>query len=779
MYELIPNELKKLPNWVCWKAEPDPRSHSGVSKKPINPRTGGMARSNDPQTWADFDTAVRVSADYAGIGFMFSGSGYFGVDLDGCTEEMQAYFSGDHDNLVGEFIDTLQSYTEFSQSRTGLHIICRGHLPEGGRRSGNVEMYDSGRFFVMTGCCCTNYVDAADGTERIRRLHQKYLSPARQNSHESETPPLPAVLDAQDIISKAMQSANGDKFAKLYGGDFSDFPSQSEADMAFCSMLAFWCGGDRELMDRIYRSSGLMRKKWDRRQSGSTYGALTINRAAESCTEHYHSGTDTGYAISISKSTEAVRARVSGKRYSFDDTGNAQRLHDAFGEELRYSYVEKKWLYYKDGKWHYDNIGWHRRLADAATVLMEQELTLYQDDPDMEKAFRKHLKKSRSFAGKTNMLREAEHYAPILPSMLDGNKTVIGCKNGIVDLRSGQLTTHHREAFLTKQASAAYDPDAPAPQLWLRFLDDIFGGDKALIRYVQKCVGYSLTGTTSEQCAFFLYGTGRNGKSTFLEIIRSIMGDYATNIQPQTIMINPKSGNAPTSDIARLKGARLVTSVEPNEGMRLDEGLLKQLTGDDVVTARKMFSEEFEFKPEFKLWMATNHKPTIRGTDTGIWRRIHLIPFEVQIPEDRVDRHLKYKLAKETESIFRWAVEGCLLWQREGLTMPKQVMDAVKEYRHEMDVISAFMDANCERSASAGDMPSNACGEAVRYSVKASQLYAVYARWAEENNEYKMSNTKFGAEMAKRFERIKRKDGWHYVGIRLHTSADDYSVSIG
>ncbi len=763
MYELIPNELKKLPNWVCWRAEPDPRSHSGVSKKPINPRTGGQAMSNNPATWTDFDTAVRVSADYAGIGFMFEGSGYFGVDLDGCTEAMQAYFSGDHNNVVGEFIDTLQSYTEFSQSKTGIHIICRGKLPEGGRRSGGVEMYDSGRFFVMTGCCCTNFVDIADGTANIRLLHEKYLgSPVRRET--PETLPLPVTLDAQSIIAKAMQSANGEKFSKLYGGDFSDFPSQSEADMAFCSMLAFWCGGDTALMDSIYRSSGLMRKKWDRRQSGSTYGALTLKRAAESCAEYYNPHADDGYVISIRKSSETVKAKVSGKYYSFDDTGNAQRLYDAFGEELRYSYVEKKWLYYRDGKWHYDNIGWHRRLADAATVLMEQELTLYQDDPDMERSFQKHLKKSRSFAGKTNMLREAEHYAPILPSMLDSNKTVIGCKNGIVNLRSGQLTTHNREAFLTKQASASYDPNAPVPELWLRFLHDIFGGDEALIRYVQKCVGYSLTGTTSEQCAFFLYGTGRNGKSTFLEIIRSIMGDYATNIQPQTIMINPKSGNAPTSDIARLKGSRLVTSVEPNEGMRLDEGLLKQLTGDDVVTARKMFSEEFEFKPEFKLWMATNHKPTIRGTDTGIWRRIHLIPFEVQIPEDRVDRHLKYKLAKETDSIFRWAVEGCLLWQREGLTMPKQVMDAVREYRHEMDVISAFMDANCEIDSG---------------SVKASQLYAVYAKWAEENNEYKMSNTKFGAEMAKRFERVKKMDGWHYLNIRLYTSADDYSVSIG
>ena len=352
------------------------------------------------------------------------------------------------------------------------------------------------------------------------------------------------------------------------------------------------------------------------------------------------------------------------------------------------------------------------------------------------------------------MIREAEHYAPILPQMLDKDKTIIGAKNGIIDLRTGNLLPHDREAFLTKQCPVNYNPEAPEPVLWLQFLSDIFGGDRYMIDYIQKCVGYSLTGSTSEQCAFFLFGTGRNGKSTFLEIVRGILGDYATNIQPQTIMVNPKSGNAPSSDIARLKGARLVTSVEPNEGMRLDEGLLKQLTGDDVVTARKMFSDEFEFKPEFKLWMATNHKPLIRGTDTGIWRRIHLIPFEVQIPLEKVDRKLKYKLVKESESILRWAVQGCIRWQNEGLNMPKKVLDAVREYQHEMDVISSFLDACC------------IVGEG---TVKASQLFAVYAKWAADHNEYCMSSTKFGTEISKRdgINKKKTMNGWFYTGLSL------------
>ena len=188
--------------------------------------------------------------------------------------------------------------------------------------------------------------------------------------------------------------------------------------------------------------------------------------------------------------------------------------------------------------------------------------------------------------------------------------------------------------------------------------------------------------------------------------------------------------------------------------MRINEGLLKQLTGEDVVTARKLYGDEFEFKPEFKLWVSTNHKPIIRGTDTGIWRRIHLIPFTVQIPENKIDRRLKYKLAAEMPGIFRWAVDGCLMYQREGLKMPRAVADSVKEYRREMDVISAFIEDCC--------VTGKGC------SVQSSQLYAAYCKWSEQGNEYTMSATKFSVEVGKRFEKIKTTKCNYYSGITLN-----------
>lgn len=753
MYEQIPQELKALPNWICWDAVPDEK-RGKIKKVPINALTGGGAMSNNPSTWCDFDTAVRASEKHSGIGFMFGGCPYFGVDIDGKEEELEAYQRGENGNIISEFISTLQSYTEISQSGKGIHIICRGKLPKRGRRKGSVEMYEDGRFFVMTGNSCSEYDGIAECSDSIKPLHEKYIG----GGHEPVAKAVPAVrLDTADQIIKAAAGAkNGGKFVSLYSGRTAGYTSQSEADMAFCSMLAFWTGCDAEKMDMIFRSSGLMREKWDRAQSGSTYGALTIQKAIAGCSQVY--SPKNSYSASFKQVEVNAQTEQTGQRlYSFDDTGNAQRFVDLFGDKVRYCYTDKRWLWYDGRKWCTDMTGTVKRLADKAVACMAAEAKVYaqldaDEGTDMAKAFEKHMKSCRSNKSKNAMLSEVMHHVPVLPAQMDRFKTVLNTPGGVIDLRSGGISPHDPMTYLTKMTAVEYSENADCPR-WLAFLDDIFRKDKDLIRYVQKAVGYSLTGSTTEQCAFFLYGTGRNGKSTFIDIIRDIFGDYAANIQPETIMVRSNQSTAINSDIARLKGARLVTSVEPNEGVRINEGLLKQLTGDDTVTARKLYGDEFEFKPEFKLWMATNHKPVIRGTDTGIWRRIHMIPFTVQIPEEKIDRRLKYKLSAELTGIFRWAVEGCLLWQKEGLKMPRAVLEEVREYRREMDVISAFVEDKCT------------VGKGL--SVKSSQLFAAYLNWAEQNNEYRMSSTKFGMELAKRFEKVRTRGGIYFNGLSL------------
>lgn len=772
MYEKIPEELRQLPCWICWKAVPDPKSHSGIKKIPIDPRIGRNASSTDPASWTDFASAVKASENFSGIGFVFDGSsGYFGVDVDdigGCINDLMS--SGDADNIAGEFISSLRSYTELSQSGNGIHIICKGTLPSEGRRRGNVEMYERGRYFVMTGNAIGNY-PIADCTEAIKPLHEKYIGNSRgKNSAPSKVSGNVAVGNISELLEKVRNSKQGKLFTDLMNGKFENYyNSHSEADLALCNILAFWTGRSFEMIDSIFRSSGLMRDKWDRKQSGSTYGALTVNKAISECTSAYGersaAASDENYSITISDDGAAhVRSEDGSKvrLYTMDDTGNAERMFVNYGDRLRYSYIEKSWYYWDTKKWCKDITGTVDRVADDSLDIMQRETEIYKqidqkithegDKPSMEKLFLKHIKASRSSKAKTAMKKELQHKIPVVPGQFDRDKYVLNTPDGIVDLRNGKLMPHNSDKYITKICGTELsENDCPE---WKKFLDTVFDGDPEMIRYIQKAVGYSLSGSTSEQCVFFLYGTGRNGKSTFLDTVRTMMGDYAANAQPETIMFSPKNAGGARSDIARLKGTRFVTTVEPNEGMRLDEGLIKQLTGGDPITTRFQYSSDFEFVPEFKIWMATNHKPIIRGTDTGIWRRIHLVPFGVQIPESKIDRNLPYKLRKELPSILKWAIDGYALYKSEGLRMPLVVRNAVNDYRREMDVISSFIASCCILGSG---------------SEQSSVLYAVYCKWASDNNEYKMSHTRFTAELLKKggIEREARRDGKYIKGISI------------
>ncbi len=753
-YDKIPAELKALRQWVCWKGEQD--ENGRLKKLPINPHTGGGAMSNNPDTWTDFETAVQESSKYSGIGFMFAPP-YFGVDIDHIVDDIEAYRAGETNNIVSEFVNTLESYAEYSQSGGGIHIICRGTLPENGRRRGNVEMYQSGRYFIMTGNLASEYTEILDCTEKIKPLHEKYIGGGKEPVPAPQII-APKLLDDRSVIDAALNSKQGAMFNALYHGQYDTyFNSQSEADMSFCNMLAFWCRCNTDQMDRIFRGSGLMRDKWDRQQSGSTYGKITIEKAVKECSKVYEPQEE--YAVTIGSDAPQ-------KIYTCDDIGNAERLIDAYREQIRYSYIDKQWYYYDSRRWQVDNTGTLERLADNIIEDIRLGLKTYlcqAGDPDtMEKAYRKHVKYSRSRNGVSSMITQARHHVPILPDQLDRHNHLLCTPNGILHLRTGALTPHQSGLFITKITHCEYSADAKCPH-WIKFLNEIFDDDQEMIHYVQKAVGYSLTGSTEEQCSFFCYGTGRNGKTTFLDTISAITGDYSMNIQPETLMVKNNTSGA-NSDVARLKGARFVTSVEPNDGMRLNEGLVKQLTGGDKVTARFQYGREFEFTPEFKLWMGTNYKPIIRGTDVGIWRRIHLIPFSVQIPEDKVDKRLAYRLRQEFHGILRWAVEGCLLWQKEGLEQPTAVKDATKEYRAEMDVISAFLGACCTLDPKGRE--------------KASDLYQAYDKWATENNEYVMPSRKFGQEMGKRFRKIRPKNSFMYCGLTLQYGKP-YQVTIG
>jgi putative DNA primase/helicase len=274
-----------------------------------------------------------------------------------------------------------------------------------------------------------------------------------------------------------------------------------------------------------------------------------------------------------------------------------------------------------------------------------------------------------------------------------------------------------------------------------------------LIRYLQKAIGYSLSAHTHEQCLFIPHGEGSNGKSVFLKTIESILADYSTHCPADALMVKQRDGGA-NNEIARLRGARFVAAVETDEGKRLSESLVKELTGGDTISARFLFAEFFEFVPAFKIWLACNHKPVIRGTDHAIWRRIKLLPFLVTIPAHEQDKTLSEKLRAEASGILNWAIKGGLMWREEGLQDCQEVQAATAEYRSEMDVIGAWIADRCVQHPNS--------------EGRAGLLYEDFKGWADLNGERLMSSKVFGLKLGERgFHKRTLKGCIYYIGLGL------------
>jgi putative DNA primase/helicase len=399
--------------------------------------------------------------------------------------------------------------------------------------------------------------------------------------------------------------------------------------------------------------------------------------------------------------------------------GNAHRLVARHGEALRYVPQWGKWLVWDGTRWAIDDTREVERRAKETVLALYGEVSRPNDE-EKRRRLAQHAARSQAEARIKAMieLAKSEPGIPVTPEQLDAAPWILNVRNGTLDLRTGMLYLHRCDDLITKLAPIAYDRQATCPT-WEAFLYDILAGDTELIRFVQKAVGYSLTGSIQEQCLFILYGTGANGKSTFLNTISAMLSDYACHTPTETLLITRSEGVR--NDLARLQGARFVTAVEAEGGRRLAEAQVKQLTGGDKVTARYLYQEHFEFVPTFKLWVAVNHKPMVQGTDDAIWRRIRLIPFTVTIPDAAHDKRLTEKLRAELPGILRWAVEGCLAWQGEGLEPPLSVKRATGDYRAEIDVITEFLQERCitgpEKKVSKGD------------------LYAEYAGWCTQMGE--------------------------------------------
>jgi len=375
------------------------------------------------------------------------------------------------------------------------------------------------------------------------------------------------------------------------------------------------------------------------------------------------------------------------------DYGNAERLVHLHGQDLRYCHPFRKWYCWDGQRWRLDDSGGPTRAAKLTVRAIYAEAAEAEDETT-RKALAAWAVKSEadSRIRAALSLATSEAAVVVLPQELDADLWLAASGDGTLDLRTGKLRDPDRGDYMTKLIGGTYDPATTCPR-WDAFLKRIFDGDQALIGFVQRAVGYSLTGDISEHCLFICYGTGRNGKTVFLTTVRKLLGDYAQQLPRDTLL--RRRGDQIPNDLARLAGARFATAIETRQGQRLDEELVKQLTGGDPISARFLHGEFFEFQPVAKIWLATNHKPRIDGTDEGIWSRIRLVPFTVTIPEGERDKHLTARLEQELPGILQWAVQGCLAWQQQGLDPPAAVTDATEGYRREEDPLVEFVDQCC------------------------------------------------------------------------------------
>jgi putative DNA primase/helicase len=575
-----------------------------------------------------------------------------------------------------------------------------------------------------------------------------------------------------DLPKPDLRSMNLPRWAERRVFNVDPVEDRSESDYAVvCELVRH--GQDDDAIRGVFQNYpiGTAGKYAEKNGQGDHYLAHTIASARS----------DVAAQPERNNGAEPDAGDTKAHDFTLDDVGNGQRFAHANAARFRYT-TGTGWLAWDTHRWLRDVIGDVDLAAKAITLdMMDHASTITNKAADLRKAaaepglsddertrldnlagkesaraatLMKWARQSRNRQRIDAMKAMAESEPPIArrDEDFDRDPWLLNCTNGTLDLHTGDQHPHDPHDMLTTLCPTAFDPASECPT-WELFLWRVFAGNGDLIGFLRRLVGYSLTGSTQEHILPMLYGSGANGKSTFVDALMHTLGeDFASSAPPDLLMA--KAGERHPTELAALRGKRLVVASETEEGRRLNEVLAKILTGGDKITARFMRQDFFTFAPTHKLWIVGNHKPVVRGTDYAIWRRIRLIPFTVTIPESERDVTLGEKLRSEAEGILAWAVRGCLEWQAHGLKAPPEVLAATNEYRAESDTLGLFLD-ECTVSLPAA-------------RSQASHLYAAYQKWALTGGIHPVTMTHFGRALGERgFEKVKARTHIEYVGIGL------------
>jgi putative DNA primase/helicase len=439
------------------------------------------------------------------------------------------------------------------------------------------------------------------------------------------------------------------------------------------------------------------------------------------------------------------------------DLGNAKFFADLFKNRMRYDHNRRQWWIFKEHWWASDPDGEVMRRAEDATRIRGEIAREISDDAIRATELAWTLQ-SESITRLQAMVKLAQDQTSLADTGLewDANPWLLGVANGVVDLKTGTLRKGAPSDRVTLHSSILFDPKAKSPR-FEQFLHEVFG-DPELVAYIQRAVGYSLTGQTSEQCFFCCYGEGANGKSTFLNAVKRILGEYTYNLPFSALELDARS--AIPNDIAALPGRRFVTAIETGDSTELNAARIKALTGGDPITARLLHREFFSFIPTSKFWLCFNRKPVATDGSRGFWRRVHLIPFSQQFVPNKESR-LEEILKAEAPGILAWAVRGSLAWQSQGLKPPAIVREATNAYREESDPVYDFIESRCVVEESA--------------SVTVGDLWGAYKYWTMDNCEPTSTRTEFNRRLQRLgLEKTRRGHGreWTWLGIRIRTDED-------
>ena len=802
-FEKIPPELKACKNWVA-----------RVDKIPINPHTLYGAKANEPSSWGTFEQAAAAVGRKTprgqtcnGIGFELSAP-YCGIDIDHCRNPQTGELTAE----ALDIIERMDSYTEVSPSGTGIHIL---YINDGNRHTEwhkkktidevqHIEMYQCDRYFTVTGNVYGNYNTLAERSKWAELIYTAYMQDEQQPTIADSTAEqpkqtgfrltAPQELTDGEIIEKAMNAKNGGDFTALWRGDTSAYGGdESGADLALCNMLAFWSGGNADTIDRLFRQSGLMRDKWDRKTGQSTYGNITINKALSNGGSFYNPLYSAEQAVQDFKNSirqeqanedmnTAAALEVQSftyedmKKYKADDIGTARFFADLTKAFILYVAPQKRFYIYNGVIWEEDNTGDNPRTGKILMKFVETAQALIPPKPkgepkrwtDEEAAeecinslYRKQYSYLSCVSGRDRIIKDVKKLLQKSADIFNSNPELFNTKNCTINLNTGEAQPHKATDYITYCATCDYIPGAICER-FNSFIDEITEGNEDTKKALQSALGYALLGKAPEECLFIAYGPRtRNGKGTLFNTVLTVMGSYGKQISFDTLArSNNFDGSKPTPDLAAIRGKRFLLANEPQKGVCFNEGLVKQLTGNDVIVARFLNCDFEQFTPCAKIFITCNNLPSVSDNSLFESDRIKMLLFNRHFPEEERDTGLKEELSKsDTRSaVLNWLLEGYKLYKEQGLFMTNPAKRLLQGYKQENDYTQQFID---EVLILYDPNDSHA------QKIKFTEVLEEYREWCKKSNLKPLSRKNFKEELIR-----------HKVVVQLFNKQDGIRGSI-